>query len=67
MKQDEFKNHRWNVYKFEPKTKISKLLGVVNARHQPDALGKGWKKFKIPRINSELKNIYVRRKDNETR
>jgi hypothetical protein len=60
--EKEFKIHRWNVYKFDFKTKKSKLLGSVNAKHQPDALLKGWNKFRITRTHQELKGIYVRRK-----
>lgn len=59
---EEFTKHRWNVFKFEKKTGESILLGVVNAKHQPDALKRGWDKFKVPYTNEKLKEIYVRRK-----
>ena len=50
---------KFNIYKYNPITKESKLLGVVIATNCPDAVGRGWKKFKIKR--KEMSLVYARK------
>ena len=58
----ELKMKYWNIYRFNPKNKTSKFLGVVRARGNPHAIGVAWRKFKVPRTNQELSKIYARLK-----
>lgn len=51
---------KFDIFRFNERTKSSKLLGVVLASHSPDAIKKGWKKYHIPKDDYGL--IYARRK-----
>lgn len=57
---EKLKYKKFNIFKFNEKTRKSKLLGVVIAHSSPDAVGRAWKKFKIPRNNHAMSMIYAR-------
>ena len=57
---EQLKLKYWNVFRYDKKTGTSNKLGVVRARGNPEAVRKGWKKFKVLRTNEELKKIYAR-------
>lgn len=63
QKKLNIKFKKFNVFRYDDKTKKSELLGVVIASGSPDAIMRGWKKFKIPHKNYEMKMIYARRKE----
>lgn len=60
-KKLKIKSHLFKVFRFNKKTRKGKLLGTIMACNCPDAVIRGWKKFKVPKTNEEQSLIYARR------